>query len=602
MDSHRGTALSHLSIKARLIVLAVYSVVSALVVTGVVLLFYNISNLRSSTVEQLQLQARMLGFNSTGALAFQDAEAATQLLSSLRTFPSVESAWLYDEQGTVLATYPADLKDRVSLSGLPHEFHSDGYLLIRHPVRDQGTKVGDLVLRSNLDGFYSGVRDNALLLAGVMLFSLCLSVFLSLRIQTAISEPIAKLVRVARKVTEQDYSARVQWNSPNEFGRLCTTFDQMLDVIERSEEELQTANLKLEDRVERRTAQLTEEIQERQKVLVELEAANKAAEAANAEIEDRVRLRTKQLESARNQLEKEFEEHRKTQIEREELYVELANASRQAGMAEVATGVLHNAGNVLNSVNVSANLLTERASNNRVGSLVKAADVIAEHEHDLATFLTEDKRGKHFSRLLKELAANLASERDEQINELRELTDNLAHVKEIINMQQAFASVRGTTESVDLRAIIDDALKINDTALFRHSVDVVCEFDDIPATVVTERHKILQILVNLITNAKQAFTDLPRENRQITIRVQTVGEQVEIQICDNGVGISEENIARIFTHGFTTKAEGHGFGLHSCALSAQELGGTLSVKSAGHHQGATFKLRIPINKESLCKV
>ncbi len=275
---------SRLSIRTKLLLLAVCSVGLALSITCFALLTYNVHSLRNTTIEQLRSQAQMLAFNSSGVLAFQDSDAAEELLDSLRMFPSVESAFLVNQDKEVFASYPADrAPDLSTYSGsATHEFTENGYLLIRQTVLDGNEPIGLLVLQANLDNFYVALRDYILIVAGVMSLSLALSAFLSLKLQQAISIPIAKLVNAAKRVTEQkDYSTRVHWQSENELGHLCATFDRMLDEIQSSKNDLQNAHDNLETRVEQRTAQLTDEIQERKRVLVELETAKDAAETAN---------------------------------------------------------------------------------------------------------------------------------------------------------------------------------------------------------------------------------------------------------------------------------------------------------------------------------
>ena len=168
-------------------------------------------------------------------------------------------------------------------------------------------------------------------------------------------------------------------------------------------------------------------------------------------------------------------------------------------------------------------------------------------------------------------------------------------------MQQTHASARGTSEPVDLVELVEDALKINDAGLIRHGIEVVREFDEVQQ-IVTERHKVMQILVNLISNAKHALRDSDQEDKIMTLVVTADQESVRVQVCDNGIGIVPEHLTKIFNHGFTTKKEGHGFGLHSSALAAQELGGSLSVHSDNAGLGATFTLQIPLKRESLCEI
>jgi two-component system, NtrC family, sensor kinase len=262
----------------------------------------------------------------------------------------------------------------------------------------------------------------------------------------------------------------------------------------------------------------------------------------------------------------------------------------------VATGVLHNVGNVLNSVNVSASVLTERARKSCVPMLAKASQVIDDHRADLAEFLTSDARGRAFPQLLSELAVNLTREREQQLEELHTLMQRIEHVKEIVNMQQSIARGGERLEPLSIAALVDDALKINDAGLLRHHVDVILQMEEVPL-VQTDRHKVLQILINLISNAKYALSASDSSPKEMILSVSSDDDWIVVQVRDNGVGIPQENLTRIFGHGFTTKADGHGFGLHSAALAAQELGASLSAHSDGPGTGATFTLRLPRTPE-----
>jgi C4-dicarboxylate-specific signal transduction histidine kinase len=159
-------------------------------------------------------------------------------------------------------------------------------------------------------------------------------------------------------------------------------------------------------------------------------------------------------------------------------------------------------------------------------------------------------------------------------------------------MQQGFAKVSGLKETLQLTDLVEDALKMNASAFARHDIRVVKEFENIPLVTV-EKHTVLQILVNVVRNAKQACDEFNPPAKKLTIRVSTREGRVRIAVTDNGIGISPENLSRIFAHGFTTKKTGHGFGLHSGALAAKEMGGSLTVRSDGPGCGATFMLELP---------
>ena len=283
---------------------------------------------------------------------------------------------------------------------------------------------------------------------------------------------------------------------------------------------------------------------------------------------------------------------KRTEQELAETYKTLVDASRVAGMAEVATGVLHNVGNVLNSINVSTNVLAESLHHSRVGSVAKLSALLHERAGDLGGFLTVDPRGQRILPYLDTLADHLTGEQQRLLSELESLRRNVDHIKDIVSMQQNYAKVIGVVELLSPVDLFEDALRMNAAALSRHDIEVVRNFQP-TAPVRVERHKVLQILINVIRNAKYAVDDGGQAVRRLVLRIEPAGGMVRFGISDNGVGIPPENITRIFSHGFTTRKDGHGFGLHSSALAAQEMGGTLKAQSDGPGRGATFLLELP---------
>jgi len=273
----------------------------------------------------------------------------------------------------------------------------------------------------------------------------------------------------------------------------------------------------------------------------------------------------------------------------------LLDTAHRAGMAEIATGVIHNVGNVLNSVNVSAKRAVERVAALDIADLNDVVGLMREHADDLASYLAIDEKGKLIPEFLAQLSGDLAGEKREALNELQSLTKNVQHIAEIVDTQQTYVQVAGTTAKVSINDMIEDALRITAAAMERHAVRVIREYEETPS-IMTERHKVIQILVNLLSNAKYALDDCTTSERRITIRVRAPrGDQsiIRVEICDNGVGVSKEHFAKLFSHGFTTRKEGHGFGLHDSANAAKSLGGRLSAESAGPGQGATFTLELP---------
>jgi signal transduction histidine kinase len=278
----------------------------------------------------------------------------------------------------------------------------------------------------------------------------------------------------------------------------------------------------------------------------------------------------------------------------ETLHRRLLAVSRQAGMAEVATGILHNVGNVLNSVNVSAGLTVEMVRNSKVSSLEKVAALLEEKRGRLDDYLSNDPKGKLVPEFLVQLTSRLRADQAGQLRELESLVKHIGHIKNIISTQQRYAKVSGILELVPVEELVEDGLQINAEALARHGVSLERRFAPVPP-VVADKHKVLQILVNLIRNAKYAVDHCPNPVKRVIVSILApTDKRVQIQIQDNGVGIAPENLNRIFAHGFTTKKDGHGFGLHTSALAAKEMGGALHAHSDGLGRGALFTLELPV--------
>lgn len=274
---------------------------------------------------------------------------------------------------------------------------------------------------------------------------------------------------------------------------------------------------------------------------------------------------------------------------------ELVDTARRAGMAEIATGVLHNVGNVLNSVNVSASLVAESVRKSKVANVERVAKLLTENEAQLGQFLTTDPKGKQVPAFLRTLATHLQDEQAQALKELDSLAQSLEHVKVIIAMQQNHAKVTGIHEAMAVVDVVEDALRLNTISFTRHEIRVRREFTAKP-TATLERHKVMQILVNLLANAKHALDKPEVKDKTLTVRIAMNGtESVRISVGDTGSGITPETMSRLFQHGFTTKPQGHGFGLHHGALAAKEMGGSLTAHSDGAGKGATFTLEFPLH-------
>lgn len=359
--------------------------------------------------------------------------------------------------------------------------------------------------------------------------------------------PLRLMTAASESIMAGDFASRVPVTSSDELGRLGQVFNTMAEHI-------QTLISDLEHRAS------------------ELRQANELLQRAHDQLERRVEARTAELREAQRQL---------------------LEAAHRAGRSEVASNVLHNVGNVLNSVNVSAAMVSHHLRSSRIGKLVQAAGLLSAHQADLATYLTSDPAGKNIPRYLIKLSEHVESERQVVLAELAALDKNIDHIRHIVTVQQSYAGATHLVEDIAVGDLIEDALRINAAGLERAGAVVVRELAAV-SPVSTEKHKLLQILINLISNAKHALSASAGPERTLVVRMdEPRAGVVRIQIIDNGIGISADNLARLFQHRFTTRKDGHGFGLHGSAITAREMGISLSAHSDGPGAGAVFTVEIP---------
>ena len=312
------------------------------------------------------------------------------------------------------------------------------------------------------------------------------------------------------------------------------------------------------------------------------------------EIEDHKRTEL-QLEEKTRMLTREIEERVRMEAEVERGHKQLLVSSRLAGMAEVATSVLHNVGNVMTGVNVLGSSIVEHVRNSKISSLARLGELLSANRHDLQPFLTNDERGRKLPDYVQKLGSHLIGEQTELLEKVRVLNESIHHINEIVALQQNHAKVSGVWETLTPEDVVQDALRMHGESLKRHGIGLETQFASLPVMTV-DRHKVLQILFNLLENAKHAVLQQNPAEKKIVVKLEAApDDRVGITVTDNGMGIPSENLARIFSQGFSTRKDGHGFGLHSSALAAQDLGGKLTAHSEGAGRGATFYLEIPMH-------
>ncbi|WNG15632.1 AAA family ATPase [Cystobacter fuscus] len=302
-----------------------------------------------------------------------------------------------------------------------------------------------------------------------------------------------------------------------------------------------------------------------------VQKAEAALRQANEELEARVHQRTHELKRAQAK------------------WVETA---RRAGMAEIASNVLHDVGNALTSIVVDTTLMRDTLATSRVGRLRQAAALLEDNRAHLADFLTRDARGLELVDYFTQLAKELEREQASLATSLDTLDTQVSRVRTIVESQQIHATSTLLWEECDLGELMEEALRLQQGALLQAQVTISRDVQALPL-VKTDKHKVLTILFNLLSNARQALEAHPQPAPHLTLRLAQEGDWVRLQVMDTGVGIAPDIRPHLFTQGFTTLPHGHGLGLHSSALAARLMGGRLSLDSEGPGRGTTATLLIP---------
>ena len=506
-------------------------------------------------------------------------------------------------------------------------------------------------------------RNTHLTMVAVIAGAFLVSIILGLIIARSISKPVANLAQTTQSIAQGDFSVRVDVATADEIGQLAASFNKMTEDLQETTTSIGNLNREIAERkkAEEKQKQVAEEWKTTFDSITDMVSihdkdfkivrANKSfANALNMKpdeiigktccelihgtkepppfcphkrtldtgkpnrkeffeprIEIYIEASTSPLFDENGQIiasihiAKDITERKQAEAELKAVQEKLIDTAHRAGMAEVAADVLHNVGNVLNSINVSATVIREKVTSSELANLEKVAGIINEHTDDLGTFLTEHPQGKNIPVYLTEVSKCLTDEQTDIIYKLKVLTENIQHIKEIVSMQQSYAKVSGVEVQTSISKLAEDAIQINSAGLGRHGARLIREFEEL-GDVEIDKQKVLQILVNLISNAKYALSGSKREEKLLTIRIYKHSEErFRIEVADNGVGISEDNLAKIFSYGFTTKKDGHGVGLHSSALAVKEMGGTLTVHSDGLGQGATFTLELPFKSVEVMK-
>ncbi len=309
---------------------------------------------------------------------------------------------------------------------------------------------------------------------------------------------------------------------------------------------------------------------------------------------DRLEKQNEELEEKTEELTATTQTLSTTLHQLQEMQEQLVTTARTAGKAEIAINVLHNVGNVLNSLNVSLNVLNEKVENSNAPRLGRITELLSTHQSNIADFLTNDPKGKNVPTYLIQLSSALDNEIQSIQSELGIMSDDIDHVKSIIAAQQTHAKSSEIIEQINLRELCETALNVVCGDRSESKIEVANEIPK-DLTLTNDKHRLLDIVLNLVSNSVDAIEEKRPEVGLISFQINrdTDASTIELRVQDNGSGIKPDSLENLFKHGFTTKVNGHGFGLHSCAIAAKNLGGNLSIESEGQGLGACAKLSLP---------
>lgn len=480
---------------------------------------------------------KVLSENLIPALEFKDEKSAGDILKSLAVDENFISAVLLTEENKPFSSfgvYEPGIESRLQKMQ-QEEFSIRGLEFAEyfHAIVSDGSKIGYIYVKFSLEKFKSDIWLFVFLAIVTAIIVLIVSLIFVQPLLSRVTRPMEELVTKIKFISSSgDYSTRLDYKGKaiSEMDALSKVFNDMMMEIENRNLKIKEVNDNLEELVEKRTHE----------------------------------LRSLQKDALEN--------------------------AHAAGKAEVTTGVLHNIGNVTNSLNISAHQAEETLSQSPLMVVERTLNLLEKNKNRLTEFLHDDEKGRMISSNLIQLTEAVRIFQEDMLRNIDRIQSLNSLIKDAVIAQQGFAKSISYQEQCDIEALIHSALKIAESSSYLKDLNVqviVNEAYDIKV----DKSKFIHIILNMIRNSKDALAGISPDSRRIVIEVGRSPQQNKyIKFTDNGEGIASENMGRIFSHGFTTKTTGHGFGLHHSAIALQEMNGRISVKSAGKNCGAEFTI------------
>ena len=276
----------------------------------------------------------------------------------------------------------------------------------------------------------------------------------------------------------------------------------------------------------------------------------------------------------------------------------LLQQAHEAGMAEMAVGILHNIGNAITPAKVSTALLIKRINESRIRNHIK--DMMARFGDILSKPNSSSQEETEKLKQIVEVLPDAVIEEFDHINsEVKRIRDKHEHIESIIHLQLRYARLSGNVENVNVNKVVLDSLEMLDESITKYSVTLIKDLDPNLPPIKSEKSKLLQVVVNLVKNGVEAMRDADSVERTLAISTHTdsSGENIAISIKDTGMGFAPEDKKKLFTYGYTTKKTGSGFGLHSCANFLIANKGSIEAISDGPGTGAEFIVHLSLSRD-----
>ena len=302
----------------------------------------------------------------------------------------------------------------------------------------------------------------------------------------------------------------------------------------------------------------------------------------------------RELEEKRIDLERTNLELRSTNVRLRETQRQLIDAAHKAGMAEIATGVLHNIGNILNSITISVGVLHETVTETKLKGLKRANEMLKTVQEPIGTH----PKGKQLIAYYERLETIREEDSHKLEAELKTLMEKIQMITDDISAQRGYATSEFLVEDVDIHELIEHSIKLKQSSLDAPQIRIVKDFEEV-APFAAVKIKLMHVITNLVKNSRESLQQMSftEDEKEIRIEVRELeGKELNIRISDNGRGIEAADLGKIFNYGFTTKPGGNGIGLHVAANAMTEMGGSIKAFSEGLDHGAEFVVSLPLNR------